>query len=106
MKYLFKQGVDMEKIGKTETEIDASQILECRKIIKNIVNFGVSEKQKIQLIYLLSLELESRDALNIFIEAVKKVKKLDENIKFSLINDQEDYNKEVVEEQKPKLLDI
>ena len=97
----------MEKIGKTDNEIDAEQLLECRKIVKNLVQFGVTEKQKIQIIYLLSLELESRDALNIFVESVKKVKKLNENIKFSLINENADYNnKEVIQEQKPKLLDI
>lgn len=98
----------MEKIGKTETEIDAGQMLECRQIVKNITEFGVTEKQKIQLIYLLSLELESRDALNILTDAVKKIRKLDENVKFSLTNDSEDYNKEVIEEQKTKtkLLDV
>tara|TARA_B100000963_G_C22370597_1_gene555720 strand:+ start:383 stop:679 length:297 start_codon:yes stop_codon:yes gene_type:complete len=98
----------MEKIGKTETEIDANQMLECRQIVKNIVEFGVTEKQKIQLIYLLSLELESRDALNIITESIKKIRKLDENVKFSLTNDSEDYNKEVIEqqEQKTKLLDV
>lgn len=96
----------MEKIGKTENEIDASQLLECRKIVKNILDFGVTEKQKIQIIYLMSLELESRDALNIFVESVKKVKNLNENIKFSLINEDADYNKDVIQEQKIKLLDI
>ena len=96
----------MEKIGKTENEIDANQLLECRKIVKNIIDFGITEKQKIQIIYLISLELESRDALNIFVDSVKKVKNLNENIKFSLINEDADYNKEVIQEQKPKLLDI
>jgi S-adenosylmethionine synthetase len=96
----------VEKIGKTENEIDASQLLECRKIVKNILDFGVTEKQKIQIIYLMSLELESRDALNIFVESVKKVKNLNENIKFSLINEDADYNKDVIQEQKIKLLDI
>ena len=96
----------MEKIGNTEAELDASQMLECRKIVKNLVEFGLTEKQKLQLIYLLSLEMESRDALNIFTEAVKKVRKLDQNVKFSLISEDTDYNKEVIQEQKPKLLDI
>lgn len=98
----------MEKIGKTETEIDAGHMIECRQIVKNIVEFGVTEKQKIQLIYLLSLELESRDGLNLITEAIKKLRKLDENIKFSLTSDSEEYNKEVIEDQKQKnkLLDI
>ena len=96
----------MEKIGKTENEMDASQLLECRKIVKNILNFGVTDKQKIQLIYLLSLELESRDAMNLITSTIKNIRKLDENTKFGLTNDSESYNKEVIQEQKPKLLDI
>ncbi len=93
------------KIGKTETELDALKILECRKIVRNLVNFGLSEKQKIQIVYLLSLELESRDAMNILIESVKSIRKLDENTKFSLTTDQEDDNIENIKNNN-KLLDI
>jgi len=96
----------MKNIGKTEAELDAQQILECRDITKNLVNFGLTEKQKVQLVYLISLELESRDAMNILVESVKKIRNLDENIKFSLTNQDNEYNKEVIKEQKPKLLDI
>ena len=42
------------KIGKTDEELEASQMFECRAIVKNIVNFGVSEKQKLQIIYLMA----------------------------------------------------
>ncbi len=91
----------MEKIGKTELEIDADKMLECRKIVKNLIKFGLSETQKLHIIYLLSLEMESRDALNIITESVNKIKSLDQNTKFSLTNEEIDYN-----EQKPKLLDI
>ena len=62
----------MEKIGKTQEEIDANQIFECRQITKNIVNFGVSEKQKIKIMELLSLELESRDAMKEIGDVIKK----------------------------------
>ena len=96
----------MKNIGKTEAELDAQQILQCRDITKNLVNFGLTEKQKVQLVYLISLELESRDAMNILVESVKKIRNLDENIKFSLTNQDNEYNKEVIQEQKPKLLDI
>ena len=96
----------MSKIGKTEVEIDASQMLECRQIVKNIVNFGVTEKQKIQLIYLLSLELESRDALEMLVKTVEKIKNLDENIKFSLKVENSEYNQSVTQENKIKLLDV
>lgn len=90
-----------DKIGKTEEEIDASLIFECRQIVKNIVNFGITEKQKVKIIELLSLELESRDSMQLFLETVKKIKKLDENIKFSLSIDKEEYNS-----NKAKLIDV
>mgnify|MGYP003121720486 FL=1 len=91
----------MEKFGETELEIDAEKMLECRQIVKNLINFGLTESQKLQIIYLLSLEMESRDALNIITESVNRIKSLDENTKFSLTNEEIDYN-----EQKPKLLNI
>tara|TARA_A100001515_G_scaffold145037_2_gene151470 strand:+ start:1020 stop:1301 length:282 start_codon:yes stop_codon:yes gene_type:complete len=91
-----------EKIGETEAELEASQLVECRQIVRNVINFGVTEKQKIHLIYLLSLELESRDAMNIIVDSVKKIKNLDEDIKFSLTQQENDYNNN----QKPKLLEI
>jgi len=91
-----------EKIGKTKEEIDSGLMLECRKLIKNIINFGINEQQKIHLIYLLSLELESRDSMQIIIKAVEKIKNLNHNVKFSLTTDKEDYNKD----SKGKLLDV
>ena len=90
----------MEKIGKTQEEIDASLIFECRQLVKNIVNIGFNEQQKIKIIELLSLELESRDSMNMILESVKLIKKLDKNIKFSLTDDREEYN------NKAKLLDV
>jgi hypothetical protein len=90
----------MEKIGKTQEEIDASLIFECRQLVKNIVNIGFNEQQKIKIIELLSLELESRDSMNMILESVKLIKKLDKNIKFSLSDDREEYN------NKAKLLDV
>lgn len=92
----------MEDIGNSNYEIDAGEILECRKIVKNLNQFGINEKQKIQLIYLLSLELESKDAMDIIIEAVKNIKNLDQNVKFSLTQQENEYNSN----KSKKLLDI
>jgi hypothetical protein len=93
------------KIGKTEEEIDATEMIECRKIVKNLINFGLSERQKLQIIFLLSLEMESRDAINLINSAVKKIKSIDNNVKFSLTNGQDiDYNDQEV--KKPKILDV
>jgi len=92
----------MEKLGNTELEIDANKIFECRQVTKNIINIGFSEKQKIKIIELLSLELESRDAMNILLEAVEKIKNLDNNVKFSLTTDNSDYNNN----NRSKLIDV
>ena len=48
----------MKKYGKTETETHVEKMHECRDIVKKIVNFGVTENQKIQIIKLIALELE------------------------------------------------
>jgi len=90
-------------IGKTDTELEVDKMIECRQIVKNLIKFGLSEKQKVQIMRLLAIELESRDAMNIIIEAVEKIKSLDENVKFSLTEDKIDYNNN---KQSKKLLDI
>ena len=91
----------MENIGQTENELEAGQLLECRQIVKNIIKFGVSDRQKIQIILLLGIELESRDSMNLVRECVDEIKKLDENIKFSLTSKDRDYN-----DKKQTLLDV
>ena len=49
----------MEKYGKTTAEADAEKLFQCRQIVTEILNFGVSEFQKRQIIKLLACELES-----------------------------------------------
>ena len=51
------------KYGKTESEIDAEKSFKCRQIVKEILNFGVTEDQKLNIIYLMALELEDRDKM-------------------------------------------
>jgi len=42
------------KYGKTELEKHYERIQQCREIVKEVLDFGVTEEQKIQIIYLLS----------------------------------------------------
>ena len=49
----------MKKYGKTESDILAEQKIQCREIVHEILDFGVNEIQKKQIIKLLSLELEN-----------------------------------------------
>lgn len=60
-----------EKIGSTETEKWADEILKSRQIVDEIVKFGVSQKQILNIIKLLAMELEDREAL-VAISAVVK----------------------------------
>ena len=61
-------------IGKSKLDSAASDLLKCRQITSEIFNFGVSQDQILQIIYLLSLELENREALVDISTATKKYK--------------------------------
>jgi exoribonuclease R len=86
--------MSIQKFGKTSIEIDAEKLSECRHIVKNIVNFGVTEAQKLQLIYLLAIEMESREALEIITKAVKEIREEDKNTNFNLTEESLKYNNE------------
>jgi hypothetical protein len=60
-----------EKIGQTETDRWAQDMLACRQIVSEILKFGVNQKQILNIIKLLAMELEDRDAL-VAISAVVK----------------------------------
>ena len=53
----------MKKYGKTTEEDNLEKMIVCRDIVKEVLDFGVSEKQKLQIIYLLAMELENRDVM-------------------------------------------
>lgn len=59
-------------IGKSDSDKAAESLLKCRKIVSEIVNFGVTQDDIMQIIYLLSLELENREALEAFSCLVKE----------------------------------
>jgi hypothetical protein len=49
--------------GELNTERLAAENLKCREIVREIVNFGVTERQLFVIIKLLAYELESVDAM-------------------------------------------
>lgn len=49
--------------GNTKIHKIAKKMQQCRDIVKEIENFGIDEIQRTQIIYLLSLGLENREAL-------------------------------------------
>jgi len=62
----------MEKYGKTDSDLHVEKMHACREIVKEILDFGICEKQKLQIIKLMALELENRDVMNEFIYIVKQ----------------------------------
>lgn len=68
------------KMGKSDAEIAAEKLLKCRQIVAEILNFGVTQEQLLQIIYLLSLELENREALEDIADSVKRHKSDIENL--------------------------
>jgi len=49
--------------GKTPEEKSASEKLECRDIVRTIMDYGVSQQQLLHICKLLSLELEDGNAM-------------------------------------------
>lgn len=47
------------KFGKLESETRYEKIIECRQIVKNIKDYGVTDEQVMVIIRLLSLNLEN-----------------------------------------------
>jgi hypothetical protein len=64
----------MKTYGKTEAERKANKSLQVREINQAIVNFGIDEDQKLQLINLIAMELEDQNALRILTGAIHDIK--------------------------------
>jgi hypothetical protein len=52
-----------QKIGETDTEKWANEMLVCRQIVGEVLKFGVNQQQILNIIKLLAMELEDREAL-------------------------------------------
>lgn len=57
--------------GNSKVHKVAEKLQQCRDIVREIENFGVDDLQRMQIIYLLSLGLESREALEAVSAAIK-----------------------------------
>ena len=66
---------DLKKYGKTESDLHAENMHTCREILKEILDFGVSEDQKKQIIKLMALELEDTILMKEIINSVELDKK-------------------------------
>lgn len=67
-----------------------------RDIVQEIVKFGVTEQQKYDIIFLLSLGLENNDAMKEVTEVLKKYREI--------INKEEDSDNNITDNDKPKII--
>jgi hypothetical protein len=64
---------EVKRYGTTQVEDDAEWTLQCRQIVRVINDFGVTDKQRLKIIYLLGLELEDRDQLQEITGLIKRL---------------------------------
>tara|TARA_Y100000034_G_C6692645_1_gene305046 strand:- start:302 stop:541 length:240 start_codon:yes stop_codon:yes gene_type:complete len=62
----------MIKIGKSDVEQSVDELKLSREIVKEILDFGINQQQILRTIYLLSLELENREAMMEISSSLKK----------------------------------
>jgi hypothetical protein len=74
----------MKAYGKSEEEKKAEKMLQVRQINEEIMNFGISEEQKLQLINLIAMELEDQNALRLITGAIHDIKN---SITNNIVND-------------------
>jgi len=63
----------MQTFGKLSSEKLAEENEECRKIVKESLNVGLTQRQQMFLIYLLSLELENIEYVKDLTEVIKEI---------------------------------
>jgi hypothetical protein len=64
---------------------DVLSIEKCRNIIKEILNFGVSQNEMLKIIELISLELENREIMTNIINCIKQKEINTNNINKELV---------------------
>jgi len=63
----------ISRYGKTETEQKTLLVTQCREIVSEIMNFGVTDDQVLKIIKFLAMELESRDNLLTIVETIDQI---------------------------------
>lgn len=63
----------MQTYGELNSEKLAKENEDCRKIVKEIINIGLTQRQHMFLIYLLSLELENIEYVQTLTSMIKDI---------------------------------
>jgi hypothetical protein len=79
-----------------EFKLPKNKRQECREIVLEIRKFGVSQRQIMYLIYLMSLELEDLGAMRAIVKAIGENR---ENIPLSLSDTQKETPKIIIEKE-------
>jgi hypothetical protein len=61
----------VEKIGTSGAEKEAAESLRCRQVVAEIMSFGVSQREILRIMHLLSLELEDRNTMSALVEILR-----------------------------------
>lgn len=59
--------------GQASSEKTAEENQTCRQIVREVMNFGISQRQQLLLIYLIALELEDVTKMKSITEFMKEV---------------------------------
>ena len=63
--------------GEASSEVRARENQVCRQIVKEVINFGVTQRQMLLVIYLLALELENVENMRNITQVVREAGGLD-----------------------------
>jgi len=63
----------MQTFGQLSSEKLAKENEECRRIVKEVLNVGLTQRQQIFLIYLFSLELENIQHVKDLTDLIKEI---------------------------------
>jgi len=65
--------VNIKKYGNMPAEQCATDAVQCRQIVQEILNFGVTQSQITKIAYLLALELEDREHMLNLSECAQRI---------------------------------
>lgn len=64
---------DVVRYGQLNVEKTAEENLVCRQIVKEISLFGITERQRLMIIYLLAMEIENIEQMQSMTSLIKDV---------------------------------
>ena len=64
----------VKRYGTTDSEKQAQSSSKCRQIVKEVMDFGVSQEEILKIVELLALELENRDQMSQLSDLITRLK--------------------------------